>query len=313
MGDIFTVTVIVGLFSGMIRMATPILFAAIGEMVTERSGILNLGVEGTMLMGAFIGFYATVVTGSLWMGILFAMLVGTLFGLLIAFLTYSLKTNQIIAGLVINLMAAGISFYWYRAAFLGTGSGSIPTIQIFQRIKIPWLGDIPYLGQIFFNQYILTYIAFLLVPVVWFFLYKTPHGLVLRSIGENPRAVDLKGVNVALYSYLAVMFGGMMAGIGGAFLTISSTGLFVTGITAGRGWLAIVIVIAGNWRPARILLATLLFSFLDSFQMAFEGAGLALPYQLFLAFPYIAAIFVLIMSRAKSESPAALGLPYIRE
>lgn len=311
--SILTEAFIVSLLVGTVRMATPLLFAALGELVTERSGILNLGVEGTMLMGAFIGFLTTSQTNSLFLGVLMAIFAGGVFGLLMAFLSYSLKANQIIAGLAINIIAAGISFFWYRVAFYARGGGDIPTVSIFPRLNFPMLSDLPYLGRIVFSHYSLTYLAFFMVLVVGFFLYKTKYGLELRCIGENPRAMDLKGINIGLYSYLAVVFGGMMAGLGGAFLTLGSAGLFVPEITAGRGWLAIVIVIAGNWRPGRILLVTLLFSLLDAFQMMIQGMGFQLPYQIFLAFPYFMAVVVLVLTRSRSESPAALGIPYNRE
>jgi len=169
------------------------------------------------------------------------------------------------------------------------------------------------LGDIFFSQRLLTYFAFLSVPLIWFFLYRTKQGMSLRGIGENPRAVDTHGINIKRYQYGAVIFGGLLAGLGGAFLPLASTGLFVSEITAGRGWLAIVLVIAGNWIPWRVMLASLIFAFLDSFQLQAQGLGVNIPFQIMLAFPYLAAIIAMMSTRVKSIAPAALGVPYARE
>ena len=313
MADLLRTAFIVGLFSGTIRIATPILFGAIGEVVAERSGILNLSIEGTMLMGAFVGFIASYGTGSLWLGVLGAMLVGALMGLLMAFMASTLKVNQTVSGLAVNLLASGLSFYLFRLAFKDVGSENLPSIDIFQALRIPLLSRIPYLGRILFSQHILTYIAFLLVPVVAFFLYRTKYGLELRCVGENPRAVDMKGISVPLRQYLAVMFGGMMSGIGGAFLTVASAGMFVPEISGGRGWIALAIVIFGNWRPSRIVLGALFFGLIESFQMSLQAVGVDLPYQLLLALPYLFTILALVVGRGQSRKPLALGVPYHRE
>lgn len=312
MTNILTVTVFISLLSATVRMATPVLLAALGELVTERSGVQNLGVEGMMLMGAYIGFMVGNKTDSLLLAVAGAILAGMLMSLIMAFMANTLKVDQTVTGLALNLFASGLSFYWYRVAYKELG-GQMPTTRIFGLAPIPILSKIPVIGEIFFSQTFLTYLAFLLVPVIWFFLYRTREGLLIRALGENPQAIDVKGVNVTKMRYLAVLFGGIMAGLGGSFLTLASVGMFVPEISAGRGWLAIVIVIAGNWIPFRILIAALIFAFLDAFQLQMQGLGVQLPYQIFLALPYLFAILALVMSRAKSQAPRSLGVPYSRE
>jgi simple sugar transport system permease protein len=217
-----------------------------------------------------------------------------------------------VTGLSLNLLASGISLFWYRVAFKGTNTESIPTIQTMGTVKIPILGNIPYIGEIFFDHGLLTYLAFIMVPVIAFFLYRTYTGLAIRSLGENPRAVDMKGINVTRLQYMSVMFGGIMSGLAGRSSPVDH-GRFLPEISAGRGWLALVIVIAGNWRAGRILLATLLFAFLDAFQLQLQGIGFQFPFQILLAAPYILAIVVLMGSRARSLAPKHLGEPYLRE
>lgn len=313
MPDILQVTLIVSLIAGTIRIATPILFAALGELIAERGSVLNLSVEGTMLMGAFAGFLAAYQSGSLWLGVLAAMIAGGLLSLLMAFLVITLKADQIVSGLSLNIFASGLSFYIFRVVFSDVATENLPNIRIFEVFRLPFLSSLPVIGELFFAHHMLTYIAFLLVPAIYLFLYRTKYGLTLRCLGENPRAVDMKGVNIALYQYLAVIFGGMLSGLGGGFLTLASAGLFVPAIAAGRGWIAIAIVIFGNWKPLNILLAALFFGFLDSFQLQIQGIGVQLPYQLLLAMPYTLTILALVVSRHRSGMPLALGVPYIRE
>jgi len=306
-------TIIINVLASTIRIATPLLLGAMGELVTERSGVMNLGIEGTMLISSFIAFLVAFETNSIILAVCAAMLTGAFMSLIMAFMASTMKVDQTVTGLSLNLLASGISLFWYRVAFKGTSTESIPTIQTMGTIKIPVLGDIPYLGQIFFNQGILTYLAFIMVPVIAFFLYRTYTGLAIRSLGENPRAVDMKGINVTRLQYLSVMFGGVMSGLAGSFITIGTTVRFLPEISAGRGWLALVIVIAGNWRAGRILLAALLFAFMDAFQLQLQGIGIQIPYQILLAAPYVLAIVVLMANRARSLAPRNLGVPYIRE
>lgn len=303
-------TIIISILASMVRIAAPILLAALGELVTEKSGILNMGVEGTMLTGAFIGFLVSSRTGSIPLALLTAIIAGGLISLLMGFMASSLKVNQVVAGLALNLLASGLTFYWYRVAF--NSIGVTPTIETMKVYPIPLLSKIPVLGEVLFTQHPLTYFAFLMVPVIWFFINKTKFGLEIRCLGEDPRSIDIKGINVTRLQYLSVIFGGMMGGLGGAFLTIASSGIFIPEMSAGRGWLAIVVVIAGNWKPGRITLAALLFSFFDAFQLQAQSLGVQFPFQILLALPYIMAILLLIFSRSKSDAPGHLGIPYIR-
>lgn len=309
--DFFQASILVSVAAATIRIATPLLLAALGELVAERSGVYNMGLEGMMLMGAFTGYLAAFESGSLWVGVAAAGLTGAMMALIFAILVITLKVEQIVTGLAINLLGAGLSTYWLRSAF--AGDGQTPTIPFFANVPIPLLSDIPVLGPILFDQKLLTYLAFLLVPVVWFFLFRTRYGLIVRCAGDNPKALDVKGVQVAPIQYAAVVFGGLMAGLGGAFLSVGSAARFVPDMTNGRGWLAIIIVIAGLWRPYSILAATLVFSFLDALQLQIQGVGIAIPYQLMLMMPYVAAIVALMIRRSRANAPAMLGVPYSRE
>jgi simple sugar transport system permease protein len=311
--DFLQPVIIISMLASTIRIATPVLFAALGELVTEKAGVLNMGVEGMMLTGAFFGFYGAYETGSLWIGVAAGMLSGAAMSLIMAYMGVTLRLNQTVIGLAMNLLASGFTFYMYRVTYEIGPDTYTPTIDIFPALKIPLLSEIPFLGEIAFSQRLFTYIVFIMVPTIWFFLYRTKYGLALRGIGENPRAVDTKGQNVHLYQYLAVVFGGLMAGLGGALLPLASTALFVTGLTAGRGWLSIVIVIAGNWIPWRVMVASLVFAFLDAFQLQAQGIGIKVPFQIMLALPYMAAIVAMMSARARSVAPTALGVPYARE
>lgn len=309
--ELFEASVLISVLAATIRIATPVLLAALGELVAERAGVYNMGVEGMMLTGAFTAYLAAAATGSLGVGLLAAMLTGGLMSLLFAFLVITLGVEQIVTGLAINLLGSGLSVFWLRAAF--ADAAQTPTIQLFDTLPLPFLANIPWLGPILFQQKLLTYLALLAVPAVWFFLFRTRPGLDLRCCGENPRALDIKGLSVAARQYGAVVFGGVMAGLGGAFLTLASSARFVPEITNGRGWLAIVIVIAGMWRPVPVLLATLAFSFLDALQLQIQGIGIAVPYQLLLAAPYAFAIIALAVRRSHSGAPERLGIPYRRD
>jgi simple sugar transport system permease protein len=304
---------LISIFAGAVRMGTIILFGALGELITERSGVLNLSVEGMMLSGALAGFLAAYFTDSLWLGVLCAALAGMLISVIFGLLAVVFQIDQTVSGLSVNIFAAGLTFYVYRTMFPDVGTENIPNLVPFSVIKIPVLSDIPFLGEVLFSHYALSYIALILVGVIAYYLYRTKSGLILRTMGENPRAVDMKGVNVTRMRFLAVLFGGLMAGLGGSFITLCSSGLFVADITAGRGWLAIAIVIFGDWKPGRILLASLFFGFVDALQMQVQALGVHLPFQLFLAMPYILTTVAVFIGRKRSGEPMSLGVPYVRE
>ncbi len=307
------VAIIINILASTLRISTPLLLASMGELVTERSGIWNMGCEGTMLMGAFVGFLITNKSGSLILGTVAAIIAGGLLGLIMVVMATSLKLDQTVIGMTLNLFASGLSVFWYKIAFHVQGEEGLPAILTAATVKIPILSNIPFIGEIFFSQKLLTYFAFLLVPAVWFLLYRTWLGLEIRSLGEYPRAVDMRGLHVNRLQYFSVIFGGMLVGLAGSFLSLGASDRFIPGMSAGRGWLAIVIIIAGNWQPFRILLVTLIFAFLDALQLQLQGVGVQFPYQVLLALPYILAILVMMSSRAKSIAPGWLSIPYNRE
>ena len=309
LADLFTTAIIINLFSTMIRLSTPLLIAAMGELVAERSGVMNMGVEGMMLMGALVGYMVSLSTNSLWVGILAAILAGGLMALLLAFMSITLKVDQTVTGLALNLLSSGLTLFIFRAFYDKNNTVN----RLFPPYPIPVLSEIPILGEIFFTQKAPTYFAFLCIPVIAFFLYRTRTGLSIRSTGENPRAVDTRGLNVNALRYMAVIFGGMMAGLAGSFFTNGISSRFMPEITAGRGWLAIIIVIAGNWQPARMLIATLVFALLDAFQFTLQGIGTDIPFQLLLAMPYVIALIALMSSRVRSQMPGVLGVPYDKQ
>ncbi len=313
MNEILQITFLASLLAGMFRMAAPILFAALGELVSERSGVLNLGIEGMMTIGGFAGYLAAYHTGSPWIGVLWSVIAGAAIGALMAFIVVILKADQTIAGLTVNIFAAGVSLYLFRLTFTNLGTENVKTVATFPTLPIPIISKFPLIGEAVFNQHWMTYLVLLMVLLVYLFLYKTKYGLILRTIGDNPRAVDMKGVKVTRYQFLGVVFGGIMAGLGGSFLTLASAGIFMPGIVAGRGWIALAIVILGNWKPGSILLSALFFGFLDTFQLQVQGIGFDMPYQILVALPYLLTIVVLVLGRRKSGVPLALGKPYLRE
>ena len=313
LADILQSGLIISILATAVRMGTILLLAALGELIVERSGVLNLSVEGMMLSGAFGGFIGAYYTNSLWLGVLSAILAGLLVSALFGLLAIILQIDQTVSGLTVNIFAAGLTFYLYRALFPNVGATNIPALKPFSELQIPFLSDIPIIGKILFSQYALSYLAFFLMLLVTFYLYRTKSGLILRTLGENPRVVDMKGINVMRYRFMAVLFGGMMAGLAGSFITLASVGIFVADITSGRGWLAIAIVIFGDWKPVKILWASLFFGFIDALQMQLQALGVQLPFQLFLAMPYILTTVAVFLARKRSGAPLALGVHYVRE
>lgn len=310
-GEILSVTFITGLLGAMMRMATPIIFAMLGEIITERAGVLNLGIEGIMLMGAMTGFLVTLNSGSLWLGVAIAALVGMAFGLLMAVLAVNLGLSQHVSGLGITLLCTGLAMFIYRLYF---GSPTVPPIvDPFTRIEIPLLSRIPVIGQGLFRQYTLTYIAWLLIPAVSIMLYKTKIGLKIRTVGENPFAADTVGVNVSLTRTLCLVVGGAFMGVGGAFLTLAHQNMFLMDVVGGRGWVAVAMVIFGNWDPVKGTLGALIFGLVDGLQLRLQGLGLHVSFDIFLMIPYVITIIALIGVSRRASVPAALLQPYRRE
>jgi general nucleoside transport system permease protein len=287
-------------------------FAALGEVVAERAGVINLGLEGMMLVGAVVGFLAVDESGSLVAGIGAALAAGALVASVHAFFTVTLRANQIISGLGITIGGAGL------AAILGSSVVGTPARASFGDLELPALSSIPWLGEILFRQHLLVYVALLLVPVVWWTLRRTRIGLHLRAVGENPGAADAMGVSVAGYRYAAVLFGGALAGLAGASLSLAESPGWSEGMTAGRGWIALALVIFATWDPLRVLVGAYLFGAFDVLAFRAQIIGVDLPSTLLGMIPYLATILVLIAvtllgASKRLGAPAALGSPYVRE
>jgi simple sugar transport system permease protein len=296
----------------VIRVATPLLLATLGEMFTERGGVLNLGIEGVMLFGAMVGFTTTYFTGELWLGVAVAAGAGVGFGLLMGILTVSLGLSQHVSGLGVTMLGTGLSFYFYRLIF---GQPSQPPhVQPLATLALPGLADLPWVGPVLFDQFALVYLAFLLVPVAAFVLYHTPWGLSLRTAGENPHAAVSAGVNVPWARYQALMIAGALMGIAGAYLSLAQFNAFTFGLVSGRGWVCIALVVLGQWDPWRVAGAALLFGALDALGLRLQSSGgIDLPYQVFLMLPFLATIIAMAILARKARAPAALLTPFRRE
>jgi len=295
----------VSIILGIIVAATPLVFAAIGELTVEKSGVLNLGVEGMMIVGAIAGFAGTIETGSFTLGILAAIFAGALMGLLFAFLTQTLLANQVATGLALTMFGLGIAALWGQ----GYSGKSLPN---FPKLNIPILSDLPIIGPIVFGQDALVYLSLILVIAVTWVFARTRSGLVIRAIGENHEAAHAIGYSVVGYRYLILMFGGACSSLGGAYLSIVQTPLWVENMTAGRGWIALALVVFAAWRPARVLLGAYLFGGITILQLHSQGLGIDIDPQILSMLPYIATILVLVFIsrdkvKAKLNAPACLG------
>ncbi len=306
-----TGAIFVGFLASTVRLAVPLIFAALGEAVSQRSGVLNLGLEGMMLVGAFLAFAGANATGHLWLGVLLGMLAGAAVALLIAVFDVSLGADQTVVGIMVVIAAQG--FITYLNNVIYGGSYVPPTTAGFTPLRIPGLADLPVVGEVIFNQNALVYLAFLLAPLLSLGLFRTTWGLWLRGVGEDPHAADAMGISVARTRYLAVMFGGLMAGLGGAFLTLGYLGTYSDNITAGRGWIAIALVYFGQWQPGRVLLGALLFGGVNALQLRLQANGADFPFQFMLMLPYVLTILVLLGISREGKGPAALCVPYRRE
>jgi ABC-type uncharacterized transport system permease subunit len=306
--DLFSVTVLIGILSSGIRLATPYLYAAIGETFSQKSGVLNLGVEGQMLLGAFAGFYVSLTTGNLWLGVLAATIVGALMGLAMAYVTVNLQAQQGISGIGFYLFGLGMSDLLFQKLM-----PTVETVQGFRKIHISGLSDIPGIGEIFFSHNLLVYIAFLLVPIAWFVLNKTTLGLKIRSVGENPEAADSLGVNVGRIRYFTIILGGTLSGIAGASLSIGLLNVFQQNMTSGSGFIAVALVYFGAWRPVGVLGGALLFSMINSLQLWIQVKSVPIPSEIAIMMPYVLTILVLVATVSRVRAPSALTKPFERE
>lgn len=307
MEDLFSASVLIGLLASAIRLATPYLYAAIGETFGQRSGVLNLGVDGIMLMGAFASFYMVFLTGNLWLGLLMAILVGALMGLAMAFISVTLHAEQGISGIGVYLFGLGMSDLLFQKLI-----NNVETVSGFPRAPVPLLSQIPVLGDIFFNQNVLVYGAYLLVPLAWFVLNKTTLGLKIRAVGENPEAADTLGVSVAKVRYFTVTLGGALSGVAGASLSIALLNVFQQNLTNGLGFIAIALVYFGGWRPFGVLAGSLIFSFVNALQVWVQVKGIPISPDIAVMMPYLLTIIVLVISAQRARQPRALSKPYER-
>jgi ABC-type uncharacterized transport system permease subunit len=306
--EFLSATVLVGILASGIRLATPYLYAAIGETFGQRSGVLNLGVEGQMLLGAFAAFYVVLNTGNLWLGLLTAAIVGAAMGLAMAYVTINLNAEQGISGIGFYLFGLGMSDLLFQQLV-----GTVETVKGFPPVYIPILSDIPIIGKIFFSQNIMVYGAYLLVPIALFILNRTTLGLKIRSVGENPDAADSLGVSVARTRYFTVILGGILSAIAGASLSIALLDVFQQNMTSGMGFIAVALVYFGAWRPLGVLRGALLFSMVMSLQLWVQIMGGNIPSDIAVMMPYILTILVLVATASKVRAPSALSKPFERE
>jgi simple sugar transport system permease protein len=294
----------------VLRIATPLIFGVLGALLCERSGVLNLGIEGIMTMGAMVGWLTVFLGADLWTGLIVAALSGAMMGLLHAMLTVPLGLSQHVSGLGITLFASSLSYYLYR---LIVEVGNLPpTIEPFRALSIPVLSDLPFIGQVLFQQSAPTYLALLAVAILAYVLARTPLGLAIRMTGENPHAVDAQGLDPIMIRIGAVMAGSALMAVGGAFLTMAAFNSFFPEMVQGRGWICIALVVFASWRPGKALLGALLFAFFDAFQLRLQTSVEGVPYQLFLMAPYILSIVALILVARRAQVPEALMAPYRR-
>ncbi len=305
--DLFAANVIIGILSSGIRLATPYLYATIGETFGQRSGVLNLGVDGQMLLGAFAGFYVAFTTENLWLGMLAAMLVGFFMGLAMAFISVTLKAEQGISGIGIYLFGLGMSDLLFQKTL-----GTVETVKGFRPIHISVFSDIPVLGEIFFSHNILVYIAYALIPISWFVLNKTTLGLKIRSVGENPHAADSLGVSVSGVRYFTLTLGGTLSGVAGASLSIALLNVFQQNLTNGLGFIAVALVYFGGWRPLGVLVGSLLFSMVNALQLWVQVLSIPIPSDIAVMMPYVLTILALVLAVQRVRPPAALTKPFQR-
>ncbi len=306
--DFFTITVLVGILTSGIRLATPYLFAAIGETFSQRSGVLNLGVEGQMLLGAFAAFYVSYITGNLWLAVLVAIVVGALMGLIMAFVSVNLQAQQGISGIGFYLFGLGASDLLFQKLV-----GTVKIANSFSPVYIPVLSEIPGLGEIIFQQNVLVYVAFALVPVAWFVLNRTTLGLKIHAAGENPAAADSLGVSIAGVRYFTIILGGILSALAGASLSIAQSNVFQQGMTSGIGFIAVALVYFGGWRPWGVLGGALLFSMVNALQLWIQVKGVGIPSDIAVMMPYVLTILVLVASVSRVRGPSALTKPFERE
>lgn len=310
MGEAIDILTSASLWAAVLRIATPLIFGVLGALLCERAGVLNLGIEGIMTMGAMVGWLTVFLGADLWTGLLVAALSGMLMGLLHAMLTVPLGLSQHVSGLGITLFAASLSYFLYR---LIVEVGDLPpTIEPFQAIFVPGLSELPFIGPVLFQQSAPTYLALACVAIMAYVLARTPLGLAIRMTGENPHAVDAQGLDPLMIRIGAVMAGSALMAVGGAFLTMAAFNSFFPDMVQGRGWICIALVVFASWRPGKALIGALLFALFDAFQLRLQTVVEGVPYQLVLMAPYLLSIAALILVARRAQVPEALMMPYRR-
>ena len=309
--DFLEILFTTGFWAATIRIACPLIFATLGEVICERAGILNLGIEGIMSIGAMVGWMSVFLGADLYSGIILAALIGGMFGFLHAIFTVYLGASQHVTGIGITMLASSIGFFAFRIIL--PSSTTPPKIEPFQELHIPILSEIPFLGEAFFQHTPFTYLAFVAVIFVFWLMNSTAFGLSVKMAGENPMALEAQGINVLLVRTIAVVIGSSLMAIGGAYLTMSAFDAFYFGMINGRGWIAIALVIFASWKPERALLGALLFAGLDAYQVrAQQLVGAFIPYQFFLMLPFLLSIVAMVIAAKRTRYPKALLVPFRR-
>ncbi|MGI9388507.1 MAG: ABC transporter permease [Boseongicola sp.] len=311
MSDLLFILLSESFWAASLRIATPLIFGVLGALICERAGVLNLGIEGIFVVGAMTGWMAVWLGAGLWGGVLVAALAGALFGLLHAILTVPLGLSQHVSGLGITLFATSVSYFSYRTALPNVSSP--PRIEPFQPLNIPVLSDLPFLGPVLFQQTALTWLALLMVALVWYVMNRTALGVAIQAVGDNPDSVDAQGLSVYGLRIGAIVVGSSLMALGGAFLTMSAFDAFFFGMVNGRGWVCIALVIFASWRPGKALFGALLFGAFDALQVRLQTEmGAFVPGQVFLMAPYILSIIALVIAARSADYPRALLTPWFK-
>ena len=291
-----------------VALAAPLLFAAVGEVISERAGVINIELEGMMLVGAFTGIWGAYLSGNVWVGFLAAGIGGLVIAVVHGVTCFVFLANQVVSGVVLNILALGLTSFGLDAVFGSTLNRSVGTLE---RVRIPLLADIPFIGPALFSQRLTVYVAFLLVPAAWWLLNRTSVGLAVKSAGERPGAAEALGVRVMRVRWMSLLTCGVLAGVGGGQLTLAGLGFFTPNVTAGRGFIALAAVVFGKWNPVGAAAAVMLFATFDAFQIRAQALGVDLPYQLLVSLPYLATLVALAGLLRRMRPPAALGINYL--
>lgn len=309
--DILNILLSESFWAASLRIASPLIFGVLGALLCERAGVLNLGIEGIFVAGAMAGWMAVWLGAGLWGGVFFALLAGGALGLLHGILTVPMGLSQHVSGLGVTLFATSLSYFVYRTSLPAVSSP--PRIEPFRALDIPILSDLPFVGPVMFQQTALTWLALILVAVIWYVMNRTPLGSALRAVGDNPDSVDAQGLSVYALRIGAVVAGSSLMALGGAFLTMSAFDAFFFGMVNGRGWICIALVIFASWQPGKALLGALLFGAFDALQVRLQTeVGALVPGQVFLMAPYLLSILALVIAARRADYPRALLTPWFK-